>query len=104
MIEPEAAGSVSTADPQAAAQTEKQDYKISTTDSLLNLSSPKDNNNSIQYESINVVSDDGDSIYSPPLEELFQDGQIYVSKDKIRNIVNEELDRRLGPSLNNKNE
>lgn len=96
MKEIEVAGSVSMADPQAATQTEKQDYKISITDSLLNLSSPKDNNNSIQYESINVVSKDGDSIYSPPLEELFQDGQIYVSKDKIRDIVNEEIDKKLG--------
>ena len=98
MIKPDAAGSVSTAEPQAATQPteEEQDYKYYTIESLLNLSSSKDNSNSIQYESLNVVSDNGDSIYSPVLEELFQGGQMYVSEDKIRDIVNEELDKRLG--------
>jgi hypothetical protein len=43
----------------------------------------------------NVVAEDGDSIYSPPLEEL-KGGQIYVSEDKISDIVNEDLDKRLG--------
>jgi len=29
-------------------------------------------------------------------------GQVYVSLSKIRKIVNEELDKRVGASLNNK--
>jgi hypothetical protein len=53
------------------------------------------NNKKIKYEDWNIVSNDGDSIYALPIEQL-EGGQIYVSEDKIRDIVNEELDKRLG--------
>lgn len=58
------------------------------------------NNNKKKYEVTNHISDDYDSIYALPIDEVVG-GQIYVSEDKIRDIVNEELDRRFGPSINN---
>ena len=61
------------------------------------------NNKKIKYEDLNFVSNDTDSIYALPIEQL-RGGQIYVSEDKIRDIVKEELDKRLGPSKNNINE
>lgn len=49
------------------------------------------------YETFNVVTDDGDSIYSPPFEELATcEGQVFFSEDKIAEIVHKELDKRLG--------
>lgn len=54
------------------------------------------------YEKVNYVSENGDSIYAAPTEES-RGGQAYYSLNVIREIVKEELDRRLGPSLN-KNE
>jgi hypothetical protein len=49
------------------------------------------------YELFNVVSETGDSIYFPsPTGKLLGGGQVYVSIDKIRDIVNEELEKRLG--------
>jgi hypothetical protein len=54
------------------------------------------------FEPFNFVAEDGDSIYYPPLKEL-KDGQIYVSEDKIRDIVTDELSKRFGPALNNNN-
>ena len=84
---------------------------------------PKDNNNNISnnlkfpnkinnknsktFEPFNVVSETGDSIYpATQIEELEQEGggQVYISLSGIRKIVNEELDKRLGSSINNKNE
>ena len=61
----------------------------------------KVNSNTKGYELFNVVADDGDSIYSPDFEEidgLPLGGQMYISENKIRDIVNEELDKRLGKS------
>ena len=60
------------------------------------------NNKKRKYEDLNFVSNNGDSIYNLPIEEL-QGGQTYVSEAKIRDIVKEELDKRLGP-FNNANE
>lgn len=60
-------------------------------------------NNKIEnknYEKVNHVASDGDSIYSPEFEDR-PGGQVFVSFDKIRDIVKEELDKRFGPSLNN---
>ena len=58
----------------------------------------------IGYELFNIVSENGDSIYSLPNEDVMSEekGQVYVSLSKIRKIVNEELDKRVGASLNNK--
>lgn len=50
-----------------------------------------------KYESFNIVSETGDSIYSATqIEELKQEGgeQVYISLSGIRKIVNEELDKR----------
>jgi hypothetical protein len=55
------------------------------------------------YEKVNYISDNGDSIYAAPIEDLPGGGQAYYSLNVIREIIKEELDRRLGPSLN-KNE
>ena len=72
-------------------------------------SSQKVNNNTKKYELINVVSETGDSIYTIPsinrLACIVGEGEeIYISLLEIRKIINEELDKRLGPSsLNNKN-
>lgn len=55
------------------------------------------NNKKIKYEDLNIFSNDVDSIYTLPIEQL-QGGQTYVSEAKIRDIVKEELDKRLGTS------
>ena len=54
------------------------------------------NNKKRKYEDLNFVSNDGDSIYALPIEQL-QREQVYVFEDKIRDIINEELDKRFGP-------
>ncbi len=61
------------------------------------------------YESFNVVSETGDSIYSPPFEELTiaeeSEGQVFISMDKMEDFVNQLIQHRLGPLFNNnKNE
>ena len=58
------------------------------------------NNKKIKYEDLNFVSNDGDSIYALPIEQL-QGEQVYVSEDKIRDIVKEELNKRFGPCKKN---
>ena len=62
--------------------------------------------NTKKFELFNIVSETGDSIYTVPMEEsaTIGEGQIYVSLSEIKKIINEELERRLGPSINNKNE
>jgi hypothetical protein len=55
--------------------------------------------NIFNYEQYNIS--DEDSIYSPKFEER-QGGQIFVSISEIRKIVNEELDKRLGHSISNR--
>ena len=59
-----------------------------------------------KYEYLNIVSETRDSIYTVPMEEsaTIGEGQVYISLSEIKRIVNEELERRLGPSVNNKNE
>ena len=57
-------------------------------------------NNKKKYEIANHISDNGDSVYAAPVEES-RGGQIFYSFDVIRDIVNEELDKRLGPSEKN---
>ena len=77
-------------------------FKISPENSLSKIKIINDyynNNKNKKYEVRNHVSDNGDSISAVPIKEL-PGGQIYVSENKIRDIVKEELDRRLGPSLN----
>jgi hypothetical protein len=49
-----------------------------------------------RYEFFNKVSENGDSIYIPPFEEL-KGEKIYVSLDAMSNIEKEELLKRLGP-------
>jgi hypothetical protein len=56
------------------------------------------NNKKRKHEDLNFVSNNRDSIYALPIEQL-QGEQIYVSEDKIRDIVNDELNKRLGPSI-----
>ena len=53
-----------------------------------------DNKNK-KYEVENHISDNQDSIYALPIDEV-KGGQVYVSEDKIRDIVKEELNKRLG--------
>jgi hypothetical protein len=53
--------------------------------------------NNKKYEVANFIPNDGDSIYPVPIEEL-PGGQIYYSLDIIKEIINEELDKRFGPS------
>ena len=81
---------------------EKDKPNIYCIENLLSFTSKVNNNN---LEPFNVVAEDGDSIYTIPINECIG-GQVYVSEDKIRDIVNEELDRRIGPSLinNHRNE
>jgi hypothetical protein len=57
-----------------------------------------------EYEPINILSENGDSIYSVSSTDEIKDernGQIFVLMSEIIKIVNEELDKRLGSSLNN---
>lgn len=58
----------------------------------------KVNNNIKKYETFNVVSETGDSIYSSLSKELpvKEKGQVFISEDKIEEIVQEKLDKRLG--------
>jgi len=67
------------------------------------------NNDTKKYESFNIVSETGDSIYSPPFEELTiaeeSEGQVFISMDKMEDFVNQLIQHRLGPLFNNnKNE
>ena len=72
--------------------SEGVDFNLSSSDELLTFTENVNNNN---FEPINIIFEDGDSIYSPPIDEL-KSGQVYVSEDKVRDIVNEVLDKRLG--------
>ncbi len=56
-----------------------------------------------EYEKINIVSENGDSIYSVLFEEQIG-GQIFVAESKIEEIVNRIIDQRLGNSINNSKE
>ena len=53
-----------------------------------------------EYEKINIVSENGDSIYGVHFEEQIG-GQIFVAESKIEEIVNRIIDQRLGSALNN---
>jgi hypothetical protein len=61
-----------------------------------------------RYKLLNIVSKTGDSIYSVTIgqlgEELAQGGKIYLSLDEIQNIKDLEYWKRVGSSLNNKND
>ena len=74
--------------------SEGNDSNFPSLDELLNITRLH-NVSDTKYEEINIRSENGESIYSPPIDEL-KDGQIYVLEDKIRDIVNEVLDKRLG--------
>lgn len=62
------------------------------------------------YESFNVVSETGDSIYSPQYEEITTlsnngyRGQIFISESAIEEIVNRIIDQRSRNSINNSKE
>ena len=56
---------------------------------------PRKNNQNKKYEVLNHISDTGDSIYGLPLDQM-AGGQIYVSEDKIRDIVRDELEKHFG--------
>ena len=56
-----------------------------------------------EYEKINIVSENRDSIYSVLFEEQIG-GQIFVAESKIEEIVNRIIDQRLGNSINNSKE
>lgn len=84
-------------DPETITNT----YNINTHNKLINKSFPITTTNKIRpknYELFNVVSENGDSIYSLPFEELptveERGGQVYISLSEIRKIVNEELDKK----------
>jgi hypothetical protein len=69
------------------------------------------NNNKIKiptknYELYNIVSENGDSIYSPQYEEVIKldGGQMYIAEDKIREIVKDELAKYFNGVNFNKNE
>jgi hypothetical protein len=54
-----------------------------------------------EYETFNVVTDDGDSIYAPHhIEELdaVEKGQVFYSEDLVRKII-QELEKRLNGDL-----
>lgn len=57
--------------------------------------------NNKKYEIANHISDNYDSIYAAPIEES-RGGQIYYSLEAIREIVNQEIDRRFGPYKKNR--
>lgn len=56
-----------------------------------------------EYEKINIVSENEDSIYGVHFEEQIG-GQIFVAESKIEEIVNRIIDQRLGNSINNSKE
>jgi hypothetical protein len=81
---------------------EKKNVLDNNIDNRLNKNS-SDKTRLKNYELFNVVSKNGDSIYSPHYEEFailldndYEKGQVFVSEDKIREIVLQELNKRLG--------
>ena len=91
---------------------EKEDeLNIYSSEKLLRFSPKVNNNNNSNknksnYEFFNIVSETGDSIYSPQHEKfttLDDIGQVFVSEFAIEEIVNRIIDhyQRLGSSLNN---
>ncbi len=75
-----------------------------TSNNLLKLPKKITNKNRKKYESFNVVSETGDSIYSPQYEEFatLDGGQVFVLEIAIEELVNRIIDQRLGSSINNK--
>lgn len=57
--------------------------------------------NSKKYEFGNKVSETGDSILDIPFEER-TNGRIYIDEEKIKDLINDELDKRLGPFKKNR--
>ena len=54
------------------------------------------NNDTKKYESFNIVSETGDSIYSLPFEELTNsEDKVFISVDKLNEIVQKELKKHL---------
>lgn len=88
-------------------KNKKPNDNNTTSNNLLKFPKKITNKNSKKFEPFNVVSETGDSIYpATQIEELEQEGggQVYISLSEIRKIINEELDKRFGSSINNKNE
>lgn len=57
----------------------------------------KVNNNIKEYETFNVLSETGDSIFSPTIEELITvvtkgKGQVFISENKLEEFVNKIID------------
>ena len=49
------------------------------------------------YEICNIVDDDGDSIHAADTEQLAKDeGQVFISVDKLNEMIQKELDKRFG--------
>lgn len=55
------------------------------------------------FESFNILSENGDSIYSPLFEQstIEEKGQIFISKDIIVDLINIEVEKRVGASNRN---
>ena len=77
---------------------DKNDLYIN--DKVLNVTEKVNHNNTKKYESFNVSSETGDSIYSPVFEEITavtkEKGQVFISIDKLNEMVQRELDKRFG--------
>jgi hypothetical protein len=90
--------------------TTKQDKDINFTNYKDKNFTKKTNIHYNLYESFNVVSETGDSIYSPEYEEFTTldnngcRGQIFISEAAIEEIVDRIIDQRLGLSINNNKE
>lgn len=78
----------------------KDNVDYNKNDSINNIKQENVTQSHSEYESFNIVSENGDSIYSIPtsydgtVEK--RSGQVYALISEIRKIVNEELDKRLG--------
>jgi hypothetical protein len=60
---------------------------------------PQISDNIKEYETLNIVSETGDSVYSPTVQELpikEENGQVFFSEDKVEGIIQRELEKRLG--------
>ena len=64
------------------------------------------NKNTQKYESFNVVSETGDSIYyvASPFEEQIVGGQIFVAESITRETVRQELAAAIGVLVKSENE
>lgn len=52
--------------------------------------------NGSSYELFNKIDETGDSIFSVPFEET-PNGRVYIDEEKMDEMIEEQLDKRLGP-------